>query len=158
MYACCSFKFIINNKFLVYIHILDSALIIFVTKIRQFPVSKFWHVSSFVVLALCLPRSYGNSFISRIDIYCINLQLYAQLCSMLFQILITKLQIDIENYMYFALCLNPFTVINSVAFKLEHMVLGTCKLEHKTKKMLVLGKFDVNLSIAYIQSFHHDFR
>ena len=77
---------------------------------------------------------------------------------MLFQILITKLQIDIENYMYFALCLNPFTVINSVAFKLEHMVLGTCKLEHKTKKMLVPGKFDVNLSIAYIQSFHHDFR
>ena len=27
-------------------------------------------------------------------------------------------------------CLNPFTVIHSVVFKLEHTVLGTYKLEH----------------------------
>ena len=41
VYACCSFKLIINNECLVYIHSLDFALrlIIYVTKIRQFHVS-----------------------------------------------------------------------------------------------------------------------
>ena len=43
------------NEFL-YIHSLDFALIIYVTKIRQFHVSQFWHetgpISPFVVLAL----------------------------------------------------------------------------------------------------------
>ena len=39
VYACCSFKLIINNECLVYIHSLDFVLIIYVTKIRQFHVS-----------------------------------------------------------------------------------------------------------------------
>ena len=58
VYACCSFKLIINNECLIYIHSLDFALIIYVTKIRQFHVSQIWHgtgpVSLFVVLALSL--------------------------------------------------------------------------------------------------------
>ena len=57
-YACCSFKLIIHNECLVYMHSLDFALIIYVTKIRQFHVSQIWHgtgpVSLFVVLALSL--------------------------------------------------------------------------------------------------------
>ena len=56
VYACCLFKLYINNECLVYIHSLDFALIIYVTKIRQFHVSQFWHepgpISPFVVLAL----------------------------------------------------------------------------------------------------------
>ena len=51
VYTCCLFKLIINNEWLVYIHSLDFALIIYVTKITQ-----FWHgtgpISPFVVLAL----------------------------------------------------------------------------------------------------------
>mgnify|MGYP003684570481 CR=1 FL=1 len=39
MYACCSFKLIIDNECLVFIHSLGFALIIYVTKIRQFHVS-----------------------------------------------------------------------------------------------------------------------
>ena len=43
VYACCSFKLIINNECLVYIHSSDFALIIYGTKItgRQFHVSHF---------------------------------------------------------------------------------------------------------------------
>ena len=56
VYACCSFKLINNNEGLVYIHSLDFDRIIYVTKIRQFHVSQFWHgtgpISPFVVLAL----------------------------------------------------------------------------------------------------------
>ena len=56
VYACCSFKLIINNECFVYIHSLDFVLIIYVTNIRQFRVSQFWHwtgpISPFVVLAL----------------------------------------------------------------------------------------------------------
>ena len=56
VYACCSFKLFINNEFLVYFYSLDLALIIYVTNIRQFHVSQFWHVtgpiSPFVVPAL----------------------------------------------------------------------------------------------------------
>ena len=58
VYACCSFKIIINNECLIYIHRLDIFLIIYVTKIIQFHVSQFWHetgpISPFVVLALCM--------------------------------------------------------------------------------------------------------
>ena len=58
VYACCSFKLIINSECLVYIHSLDFAVIIYVTKIRKFHVSQFWHgtgpISPFVVLALSL--------------------------------------------------------------------------------------------------------
>ena len=58
VYACCSFKLIINNECLVYIHSLEFALIIYVTNIRQFHVSQFWHgtgpILPFVVLALWL--------------------------------------------------------------------------------------------------------
>ena len=57
VYAWCSFKLIINNECLVYIHSLDFVIIIHETKIRQFHVSQFWHVTGpilpFVVLALC---------------------------------------------------------------------------------------------------------
>ena len=52
VYACCSFKLIIINECLVYIYI------IYVTKIRKFHVSQFWHwtgpISPFMVLALSL--------------------------------------------------------------------------------------------------------
>ena len=41
VYACCSFKIIINNEYLVYIYSLDFALIINVTIIRRFHVSQF---------------------------------------------------------------------------------------------------------------------
>ena len=57
VYACYSFKLIINNDCFVYIYRLDFALIIYVTKIRQFHVLQFWHgtgpISPFVALALC---------------------------------------------------------------------------------------------------------
>ena len=53
VYACCSFKLIIYNECLVYIHSLDFALIIYVTKSRKILVSQFWHgtgpISPFVV-------------------------------------------------------------------------------------------------------------
>ena len=53
VYACWSFLLINNNEFVVYIHSLDFALIIYVTKIRQFHISWFWQatglISSFVV-------------------------------------------------------------------------------------------------------------
>ena len=56
VYACCSLKLIIYNECLVYIYSLDFALIISVTKIRQFHVSQFCDgsgpISPFVVLAL----------------------------------------------------------------------------------------------------------
>ena len=56
VHACCSFKLIIDNECLVFIHSLGFALIIYATKIRQFYVSQFWHgtgpISPFVVLAL----------------------------------------------------------------------------------------------------------
>ena len=56
VYACCSFKLIINNECLVYIYSLNFALSIYVTKIRKFHISQFWHgigpISPFVVLAL----------------------------------------------------------------------------------------------------------
>ena len=58
VYACCSFKLIINNECLIYIHSSDLDLIIYLTKIRQFHVSQFWlgtgPSSPFVVLALWL--------------------------------------------------------------------------------------------------------
>ena len=43
VYTCCSYKLIINNECLVYIHRLYFALIIYVTKIRQFYVSQSCH-------------------------------------------------------------------------------------------------------------------
>ena len=56
VHACCSFKLIINNECLVFIHSLDFALIIYVTKIRQFHISQFWNgtgpILPFLVLAL----------------------------------------------------------------------------------------------------------
>ena len=58
VYACCSYKLIINNECLVYIHRLDFALITHVTKIRQFHVSQSCHgtgpISPLVVVALWL--------------------------------------------------------------------------------------------------------
>ena len=42
VYACSSFKLIINNECLVYIYSLDFALLVYVTKTRQFHVSQFW--------------------------------------------------------------------------------------------------------------------
>ena len=55
--ACCSLKLIIINECFVYIHSLDFARIIYVTKIRQLHVSQIWHgtgqISPFMVLALC---------------------------------------------------------------------------------------------------------
>ena len=56
MYACSSFKLIINNECLVYIYSLDFALLVYVTKTRQFHVLQFWQgtgpISPLVVLAL----------------------------------------------------------------------------------------------------------
>ena len=58
-----------KNVNLVYIHSLDFALIIYVTKIRQFQVSQFSHgtgpILPFVVLALS--QSYGEVTISGED-------------------------------------------------------------------------------------------
>ena len=56
MYACCSFKIIINNEYLVCIHSLDFVLIIHVSKIIQIQYLQIWHgtgpILPFVVLAL----------------------------------------------------------------------------------------------------------
>ena len=62
VYACCSFKLIINNECLVYIYSFDFALIIYVTNIRQFHVSQFWlwtgPISPFMALALSTRKSH----------------------------------------------------------------------------------------------------
>ena len=72
VYACCSFKLIINNECLVYFHSLDFALIIYVTKIRQFHVSQLWHgtgpISPFVVLALWFTCGPFVSFLLTVQI------------------------------------------------------------------------------------------
>ena len=60
VYACCSFKLIVNHQCLVCIHCLDFALTIYVTKIRQFHVSQFWYwarpISPFMILDFCKVR------------------------------------------------------------------------------------------------------
>ena len=55
--TCCSYRLIINDECLVYIHSLDFSLNTHITKIVQFHISKILsatgHISPFVVLPLC---------------------------------------------------------------------------------------------------------
>ena len=69
--ACCSLKLIIIEECFVYFLSLDFALIIYVTKVRQFHASQIWHgtgpISPFVVLALwCLLGGFTMLHISGI--------------------------------------------------------------------------------------------
>ena len=57
IYACCSFNSIIYNDCSVYIDSLDFPLIIYVTKIKQFHVSQFWHGTAWANFAVRGPSS-----------------------------------------------------------------------------------------------------